>query len=150
MQGLDESLVSPQAFPWLVKVVVVAPRLELLCAGVITTPTVVLVPANCVTGIPTKTIRVLVGQKKTDSESIHDVAYHLENVIVHPTYNSSMASRLADLAVIKLEPRKDLAIQWGDYSAPACLEQGAAKRPPSEGCQVASWAVTTQGKGSLR
>ena len=91
------------------------------------------------------------GQKKTDSESIHDVAYHLENVIVHPTYNSSMASRLADLAVIKLEPRRDLGvIQWGDYSAPACLEQGAAERPPSEGCQVASWAVTTQGKGSLR
>ena len=151
MQGLDQSLVSPQAFPWLVKVVVVAPRLELLCAGVITTPTVVLVPAHCVTGIPTKTIRVLVGQKKTDSESIHDVAYHLENVIVHPTYNSSMASRLADLAVIKLEPRRDLGvIQWGDYSAPACLEQVSAERPPSEGCQVASWAVTTQGKGSLR
>ena len=66
-----------KAFPWLVKVVVISPRLELLCGGVIATSTVVLVPAHCVTGIPTETIRVLVGQKKTDSDSIHDVAYHV-------------------------------------------------------------------------
>eukprot|EP00091_Calanus_sinicus_P003058 TRINITY_DN13208_c0_g1_i1.p1 TRINITY_DN13208_c0_g1~~TRINITY_DN13208_c0_g1_i1.p1 ORF type:complete len:128 (-),score=23.93 TRINITY_DN13208_c0_g1_i1:583-966(-) len=73
------SLSAPtQAFPWLVKVVVISPRLELLCGGVIATSTVVLVPAHCVTGIPTETIRVLVGQKKTDSDSIHDVAYHMK------------------------------------------------------------------------
>lgn len=138
-----------QAFPWLVKVVVVSPRLELLCGGVITTPTVVLVPAHCITGIPTETIRVLVGQKKTDSDSIHDVAYHLENVIVHPKYNSSTTSHSADLAVVKLEPRRDLgSIQWGNYSAPACLP--AEDETPATGCQVAGWAVTTRGKGSLR
>jgi len=138
-----------QAFPWLVKVVVVSPRLELLCGGVITTPTVVLVPAHCITGIPTETIRVLVGQKKTDSDSIHDVAYHLENVIVHPKYNSSTTSHTADLAVVKLEPRRDLgSIQWGNYSAPACLP--AEDETPATGCQVAGWAVTTKGKGSLR
>ena len=124
-----------QAFPWLVKVVVVSPRLELLCGGVIATPTVVLLPAHCITGIPTETIRVLVGQKRTDSDSIHDVAYHLENVILHPKYNSSTTSQVADLAVIKLEPRKDFgSIQWGNYSAPACLPNEGEQ--PSEGCQV--------------
>jgi len=137
-----------QAFPWLVKVVVVSPRLELLCGGVIATPTVVLLPAHCITGIPTETIRVLVGQKRTDSDSIHDVAYHLENVILHPKYNST-ASEVADLAVIKLEPRKDFgSIQWGNYSAPACLPHEGEH--PGEGCQVAGWAVTTRGKESLR
>lgn len=138
-----------QAFPWLVKVVVVSPRLELLCGGVIATPTVVLLPAHCITGIPTETIRVLVGQKRTDSDSIHDVAYHLENVILHPKYNSSTTSEVADLAVIKLEPRKDFgSIQWGNYSAPVCLPQEG--KQPAEGCQVAGWAVTTRGKESLR
>ena len=153
-----------QAFPWLVKVVVVSPRLELLCGGVIATPTVVLLPAHCITGIPTETIRVLVGQKRTDSDSIHDVAYHLENVILHPKYNSSTATHVADLAVVKLEPRRDLgSIQWGNYSAPACLPNEGEL--PKDGCQVASltseqtkniryqvagWAVTTRGKGSLR
>ena len=72
-------ILHTQAFPWLVKVVVISPRLELLCGGVIATSTVVLVPAHCVTGIPTETIRVLVGQKKTDSDSIHDVAYHVSH-----------------------------------------------------------------------
>ena len=116
----------------------ISPRLELLCGGVITTPTVVLVPAHCVTGIPTETIRVLVGQKRTDSDSIHDVAYHLENVIMHPQYNSSMSDQTADLAVVKLEPRRDIgAIQWGNYSAPACLP--AEDEDPGLGCQV--WAV---------
>jgi len=138
-----------QAFPWLVKVVVVSPRLELLCGGVIATPTVVLLPAHCITGIPTETIRVLVGQKRTDSDSIHDVAYHLENVILHPKYNSSTATHVADLAVVKLEPRRDLgSIQWGNYSAPACLPNEGEL--PEDGCQVAGWAVTTRGKGSLR
>jgi len=137
-----------QAFPWLVKVVVVSPILELVCGGVIVTPMVVIVPAHCITGIPTETIRVLVGQKKTEKDSIHDVAYHLENVIVHPEYNSSTPTRLADLAVIKLEPRRDVgSIQWGNYSSPACLpDSGVA----SQGCQVAGWAVTTRAKGSLR
>ena len=153
-----------QAFPWLVKVVVVSPRLELLCGGVIATPTVVLLPAHCITGIPTETIRVLVGQKRTDSDSIHDVAYHLENVILHPKYNSSTSTHVADLAVVKLEPRRDLgSIQWGNYSAPACLPNEGEL--PENGCQVekklrfsklkyssqvAGWAVTTRGKGSLR
>ena len=124
-----------QAFPWLVKVVVVSPRLELLCGGVIATPTVVLLPAHCITGIPTETIRVLVGQKRTDSDSIHDVAYHLENIILHPKYNSSTTSQVADLAVIKLEPRKDFgSIQWGNYSAPACLPHKGEHTV--EGCQV--------------
>ena len=126
-----------QAFPWLVKVVVVSPRLELLCGGVIATPTVVLLPAHCITGIPTETIRVLVGQKRTDSDSIHDVAYHLENVILHPKYNSSTNTHVADLAVVKLEPRRDLgSIQWGNYSAPACLPNEGEL--PEDGCQVAS------------
>jgi len=138
-----------QAFPWLVKVVVVSPILELLCAGVIVTPMVVLVSAHCITGIPTETIRVLVGQKKTDKDSIHDVAYHLENVIVHPHYNSSMPNRVADLAVMKLEPRRDIGrIQWGNYSSPACLPDQHLS--DQGGCQVAGWAVTTRGKGSLR
>ena len=127
----------------------ISPRLELLCGGVITTPTVVLVPAHCVTGIPLETIRVVVGQKRTDSDSIHDVAYNLENVIMHPQYNSSMPDQTADLAVVKLEPRKDgVAIQWSDYSAPACLP--AEEEVPGAGCQVAGWAVTTRSKGSLR
>ena len=126
-----------QAFPWLVKVVVVSPRLELLCGGVIATPTVVLLPAHCITGIPTETIRVVVGQKRTDSDSIHDVAYHLENVILHPKYNSSTTNHVADLAVIKLEPRKDFGtIQWTNYSAPACLPREG--KHPGEGCQVNS------------
>ena len=126
-----------QAFPWLVKVVVVSPRLELLCGGVIATPTVVLLPAHCITGIPTETIRVVVGQKRTDSDSIHDVAYHLENVILHPKYNSSTTNHVADLAVIKLEPRKDFGtIQWTNYSAPACLPSEG--KHPGEGCQVIS------------
>ena len=129
-----------QAFPWLVKVVVVSPRLELLCGGVIATPTVVLLPAHCITGIPTETIRVLVGQKRTDSDSIHDVAYHLENVIIHPKYNSSTNTHVADLAVVKLEPRRDLgSIQWGNYSAPACLPNEGEL--PDEGCQVLTFSI---------
>jgi len=153
LNGREEdptSLSAPtQAFPWLVKVVVISPRLELLCGGVIVTSSVVIVPAHCVTGIPTETIRAIVGQKKTDSDSIHDVAYHIENVIVHPEYNGTTNSNVADLAVIKLEPRKDLGtIQWGNYSAPACLPQPSQHQYTD--CQVAGWAVTTRRKGSLR
>ena len=74
------SLAAPtQAFPWLVKVVVISPRLELLCAGVVLSDSIVLVPAHCVTGIPSHTVRVLVArQTKIDgSDSISDVAYHV-------------------------------------------------------------------------
>ena len=74
------SLAAPtQAFPWLVKVVVISPRLELLCGGVVLSPAIVLVPAHCITGIPSQTVRVLVArQKKIDgSDSISDVAYHV-------------------------------------------------------------------------
>ena len=83
MGGREEDpavLAAPtQAFPWLVKVVVISPRLELLCGGVVLGPTIVLVPANCVTGIPIQTVRVLVArQRKSDgSDSISDVAYHV-------------------------------------------------------------------------
>jgi len=146
------TLAAPtQAFPWLVKVVVISPRLELLCGGVVLSPAIVLVPAHCITGIPTQTVRVLVArQRKVDgSDSISDVAYHVENIIVHPQYNSTTTSHLADLAVLKLEPRSDVGtVQWGNYTAPACLP--LALLPPASSCQVAGWAVTTQGKGSLR
>ena len=171
MGGREEdpaTLAAPtQAFPWLVKVVVISPRLELLCGGVVLSPAIVLVPAHCITGIPTQTVRVLVArQRKVDgSDSISDVAYHVsgcyvemftelmwlqvENIIVHPQYNSTTTSHLADLAVLKLEPRSDVGtVQWGNYTAPACLP--LALLPPASSCQVAGWAVTTQGKGSLR
>jgi hypothetical protein len=136
-----------QGFPWLVKVVVISPILEVVCAGVILSPTLILAPAHCLRGIPTETLRILVGQDKENSSSIHDVAYHLENVILHPDYNSS-AGPSADLAVVKLEPRRDTGpIQWSNYSTPTCLNTHAK---PSETCQVAGWAVTTQGQESLR
>jgi len=146
------SLAAPtQAFPWLVKVVVISPRLELLCGGVVLSPSIVLVPAHCVTGIPAHTVRVLVARQKKpdDADSISDVAYHIENMIVHPAYNSSLptSARMGDLAVLKLEPRSDLGpVQWGPYTWPACLPS----EPRPGQCQVAGWAVTTQGQGSLR
>ena len=69
-------------------------------------------------------------------------------MIVHPAYNSTR-SQLADLAVIKLEPRTDVgSVQWGNYTSPACLAQEPQEE--EEDCQTAGWAVTTQGKGSLR
>ena len=83
MGGREEdpsSLAAPtQAFPWLVKVVVISPRLELLCGGVVLSDSIVLVPAHCVSGIPSRTVRVLVArQTKIDgSDSISDVAYHV-------------------------------------------------------------------------
>lgn len=147
----DPSLLSAptQAFPWLVKVIVVKPVLELICAGVVASSSVVLVPAHCVQGLPYETIRVLVGQTKTESASIHDVAFKVENVIVHPEYNYTVPTNLADLAVIKLAPRRDTGvIQWGKYSNPACLPD--PDEDPEADCQVAGWAVTTRGKGSLR
>ena len=79
------------------KVVVISPGLELLCGGVIATSTVVLVPAHCVTGIPTETIRVLVGQKKTDSDSIHDAAYHVSHLNLSNACNAvAVADRECD------------------------------------------------------
>jgi len=140
--------VPTQAFPWLVKVVVITPRLDLLCGGVIVSSSIVVVPAHCVTGIPRETIRIIVGQKKTDSDSIHDVSYHIENVIVHPEFNGTANNHIADLAVVKLEPRRDLGtIQWGNYSAPACLPNS---QDHYNDCQTAGWTVTTKGKESLR
>ena len=54
----------------------VSPRLDLLCAGVTVSSVVVLVPASCVAGIPTQTVRVLVAKQWTeDQDSISDVAY---------------------------------------------------------------------------
>ena len=70
-------------------------------------------------------------------------------MIVHPAYNSTR-SQLADLAVLKLEPRTDVgSVQWGNYTSPACLPQ-QEEETEAAGCQTAGWAVTTQGKGSLR
>ena len=59
--------------------VVISPRLELLCGGVVLSANIVLVPAHCITGIPAHTVRVLVArQRKADqAESISDVAYHV-------------------------------------------------------------------------
>jgi len=150
--GLEEDptllSVPTQAFPWLVKVVVITPRLDILCGGVILSASIVIVPAHCITSISREKIRVIVGQKKTDSDSIHDVSYHIENVIVHPEYNRTTNSHAADLAVIKLEPRRDLGtIQWGNFSAPVCLPEAYADY---DDCQTAGWSITTKGKGSLR
>lgn len=80
------SLAAPtQAFPWLVKVVVISPRLELLCGGVVLSPSIVLVSAHCVTGIPAHTVRVLVARQKKadDADSISDVAYHVSWLQYH-------------------------------------------------------------------
>jgi len=151
---IDPSQLSAptQSFPWLVKIVVISPILEVVCAGVIASSTVIIAPAHCLKGLPLETLRVLVGQEKEKKRektgSIHDVAYHLENVIIHPDYNAS-AGYTADLAVVKLEPRRDIGpIQWGNFSTPTCLPELQTK--PSDTCQVAGWAVTTKGKGSLR
>ena len=47
---------------------------------------------------------------------------------------------MADLAVVKLEPRRDLgSIQWGNYSAPACLPNEGEL--PDEGCQVLTFTI---------
>ena len=88
-----------------------------------------------------------VGCDILDTSSNHDML-QIENMIVHPAYNSSLpkSARVGDLAVLKLEPRTDLGpVQWGPYTWPACLPSEARGQ-----CQVAGWAVTTQGQGSLR
>jgi len=68
---VDPALLSSQtqSFPWLVKIVVVSPILELLCAGAIVTKTVILAPAHCLRGLPLESVRVLVGQQ-TGGEKI--------------------------------------------------------------------------------
>ena len=77
-----------------------------------------------------------------------ETVLQIENMIVHPQYNSSTSSHLADLAVLKLEPRSDVgSVQWGNYTSPACLPLPQSQ---VEDCQVGGWAVTTQGRGSLR
>lgn len=156
MGGREEdpsALAAPtQAFPWLVKVVVISPRLELLCGGVVISSSVVMVPAHCIVGIPRSTVRVLVARqtRAEDQDSISDVAYHVENVILHPGYNSTTSTHVADLAILKLEPRSDVgSVQWGNYTSPACLPSSGHVSHVSQ-CQVAGWAVTTQGQGSLR
>ena len=79
----------------------------------------------------------------------YKLLFQIENMIVHPAYNSTR-SQLADLAVLKLEPRTDVgSVQWGNYTSPACLPQ-QEEETEAAGCQTAGWAVTTQGKGSLR
>jgi secreted trypsin-like serine protease len=149
---VDPALLSSQtqSFPWLVKIVVVSPILELLCAGAIVTKTVILAPAHCLRGLPLESVRVLVGQQSGEGEdsSIQDVAYHIENLILHPSYNVTDPGNVADIAVVKLEPRRDFGpIKVGNFSSPVCLP-GEAK--PSSTCQIAGWTVTTKGKGSLR
>ena len=127
----------------------ISPRLELLCGGVILSPSIVLVSAHCITGIPRHTVRVLVARQDREQgqDSISDVAYHVENMILHPSYNNS---NTADLAILKLEPRSDMgSVQWGNYTAPVCLPASGHVSHVSE-CEVAGWAVTTQGQGSLR
>jgi len=149
---VDPTLLSSQtqSFPWLVKIVVVSPILELLCAGAIVTNTVILAPAHCLRGLPLESVRVLVGQQSGDGEdsSIQDVAYHIENLILHPNYNVTEPGNVADIAVVKLEPRRDFGpIKVGNFSSPVCLPGDAR---PSSNCQIAGWTVTTKGKGSLR
>ena len=78
------------------------------------------------------------------------MTFQIENMILHPAFNSSR-SQVADLAVIKLEPRSDVgSVQWGNYTSPACLPHHLQEAQDSLQCQTAGWAVTTQGKGSLR
>ena len=75
----------------------------------------------------------------------------IENMIVHPSFNASTSTHLGDLAILKLEPRTDLgSVQWGNYTAPSCLPPSPSSSLQLGQCQVAGWAVTTQGKGSLR
>ena len=79
------------------------------------------------------------------------IMLQIENMIVHPSYNSTTSTHLGDLAILKLEPRTDLgSVQWGNYTAPACLPPLPSSSNQLGQCQVAGWAVTTQGKGSLR
>jgi len=138
-----------QSFPWLVKIVVIEPILTVACAGVIASRSVIIAPASCLRGFPLETLRILVGgqRKNNDTFSIHDVAYHLENVILHPDFNASSGST-ADVAVVKIAERKDFGhIQFGNFSAPTCLPTNPKQ---SFVCQIAGWAVTKKGQGSLR
>ena len=135
---------NPTILTVYLQVVVISPRLELLCGGVVLSPAIVLAPAHCLAGIPAHTVRVLVARqtKPADEDSISDVAYHIENMIVHPAHNASAATA-ADLAVLKLEPRSDLgSVQWSNYTWPACPPHA---EHAASSCQVAGWAVTTQG-----
>ena len=73
----------------------------------------------------------------------------MENIILHPDFNSSEIVPVGDLAIIKLSPRNDGGvIEWSSYSNPACLSP--PDEDPEEKCEVAGWSVTNKGKGSLR
>lgn len=114
------------------------------CGGTIITDEVILTAAHCFQSIAHHYMRVVVGQGFLASEDEEEMVFDIEDVIVHPHWDSPIDGRYSnDIALIKLRRKGDgSGIQFSDRVSPACLPQKDTPQKPGTECVISGWGKT--------
>ena len=135
----------PEAFPWIVKLVVTTDDIAqnnthlLLCTGAVVSEFVAVFPAHCISGQEKNRLRVVEGDSTTgasvDDEEVKFREFKLENIILHPDFVFKHPSHEHDLAVVKIRNSN----RFGGFESKrvACLPE--EDEDPVDHCQIANF-----------
>lgn len=127
--NVEDFRAFPDAFPWLVKLMLNDQKNTddnlLICTGAAVSEFVAVFPAHCVSGLEKS--RINIAARKS-------VRFSVENIIIHPDFVFRHPSHEHDVAVIKIRDRDGTGFASGEI---ACMPE--IDEDPYEDCQVANF-----------
>ena len=130
----------PEAFPWIVKLVVTTDDIAqnnthlLLCTGAVVSEFVAVFPAHCISGQEKNRLRVVEQGSTTGAEFVEFREFKLENIILHPDFVFKHPSHEHDLAVVKIRNSRSGGFESNRV---ACLPE--EDEDPVDHCQIANF-----------
>ena len=83
---------------------------------------------------------MVVGQGKLSQEDEEEMVFDIEDMKMHPRWNSNEDGTFSnDLALIKIRRKGALGIDFTDNVGPACLPSEETEQPDGLQCEVSGW-----------
>ena len=134
-------------FPWQAHIEAYKPESRTYghqCGGIIITRWHVLTAAHCVDHVSLSSMQVRVGDLQLGRTEGAEQVYGVANFLIHNEFGQG-TNYANDIALLYLNVRHGVGIEFGRFVQPACLPEADTKYEPDTVCEVSGWGKTSDG-----